>query len=347
MQSFRIARIMGIPIEIHFTFLLLLILVYYFWGLDGFLLYIVLFASVVLHELSHSYVAKKYGVNIEKILLLPIGGMAMMDKIPREGEFKIAIAGPLVSIFLGVLLYGLSQFIHSPILNIGGESYPLITTVGTLNIMLGVFNLLPAFPMDGGRILRALLTPRLGYLKATKIASTLGQYFSFILLVLGIISLNIILILIALFIYYGASQEYHALITQSIFDKIKAKDIMSSNIISVSPENTVNDVVYLMFKHRYMGYPVVERDKLIGTVSFNDISVVSDDILVKDIMKSPEVVSPSDTLNDVIHKLANSERVYVVEGDKLKGIISKTDVLRVLKILGLKNNQMVEEYIDN
>ena len=88
MQSFRIAKIMGIPIELHFTFLLLLILVYYLWGLDGFLLYVILFASVVLHELSHSYMAKKYGVNIEKILLLPIGGMAMMDRFPRKESLK-------------------------------------------------------------------------------------------------------------------------------------------------------------------------------------------------------------------------------------------------------------------
>jgi len=337
MLSFRIVRIMGIPIELHITFILLLLLVYYFWGLDGLVLYIFLFASVVIHELAHSYVAKKYGVYIDKILLLPIGGMAMMDRIPRRGELKIAIAGPIVSILLGIVLIILSSFIEAPVLHIDGIDYPLLTTVGILNIVLGVFNLLPAFPMDGGRILRALLASRMNYLKATRIASIVGQYLSFVLLLLGILSFNIILILIALFIYYGASQEYHSLITEDVFSKIKAKDIMTTKVVSVSPEDTVKDLVDVMFKYRYMGYPVVKDGKLVGTVSFNDISTVSDKIPVKDIMKPPITVSETTTLKDIIHKLDSSDRVYVLDRDgRLKGIVSKTDVLRVLKILELK-----------
>ena len=344
MLSFRIAKIMGIPIELHITFILLLILVYYFWGIDGFILYIFLFASVVLHELAHSYVAKRYGVYIDKILLLPIGGMAMMDRIPKKGELKIAIAGPIVSIFLGITLTVLSSIVGSPVLIIDGISYPLLTTVGILNIFLGVFNLLPAFPMDGGRILRALLASRMDYLEATRISSIVGQYFSFLLLLFGILSFNIILILIALFIYYGASQEYHALVSEEIFNKIKAKDIMNPRIVSISPRNTVKDLVYLMFKYRYMGYPVVEDGKLVGTVSFNDITTVSDKILVKDIMKPPITVPEDATLNDVIFKLGISDRVYVMDrNNKLRGIISKTDVLRILRILKLKNNDIIKK----
>ena len=344
MLSFRIAKIMGIPIELHITFILLLILVYYFWGIDGLILYIFLFASVVLHELAHSYVAKRYGVYIDKILLLPIGGMAMMDRIPKKGELKIAIAGPIVSIFLGITLIVLSSIVGSPVLIIDGISYPLLTTVGILNIFLGVFNLLPAFPMDGGRILRALLASRMDYLEATRIASIVGQYFSFLLLLFGILSFNIILILIALFIYYGASQEYHALVSEEIFNKIKAKDIMNPRIVSISPRDTVKDLVYLMFKYRYMGYPVVEDGKLVGTVSFNDITTVSDKILVKDIMKPPITVPEDATLNDVIFKLGISDRVYVMDrNNKLRGIISKTDVLRILRILKLKNNDIIKK----
>jgi len=344
MLSFRIAKIMGIPIELHITFILLLILVYYFWGIDGLILYIFLFASVVLHELAHSYVAKRYGVYIDKILLLPIGGMAMMDRIPKKGELKIAIAGPIVSIFLGITLIVLSSIVGSPVLIIDGISYPLLTTVGILNIFLGVFNLLPAFPMDGGRILRALLASRMDYLEATRISSIVGQYFSFLLLLFGILSFNIILILIALFIYYGASQEYHALVSEEIFNKIKAKDIMNPRIVSISPRDTVKDLVYLMFKYRYMGYPVVEDGKLVGTVSFNDITTVSDKILVKDIMKPPITVPEDATLNDVIFKLGISDRVYVMDrNNKLRGIISKTDVLRILRILKLKNNDIIKK----
>ncbi|WP_421078076.1 site-2 protease family protein [Methanothermococcus sp. Ax23] len=338
MQSFKIARIMGIPIELHITFILLLMLVYYLWGIGGFILYVFLFTSVVLHELGHSYVAKKYGVYIEKILLLPIGGMAMMDRIPKEGEFKIAIAGPAVSIILGILFLGLSNFMDFNILKIDNMVYPLFMTVGVLNFMLGIFNLLPAFPMDGGRILRALISHKVGYIKATKIASTIGQYLSFIMLGFGIISLNIILILIALFIYYGASQEYSALLAYDVFNKIKVKDIMSKNIVSVSPEDSVKDLVDLMFKYKYLGYPVIKNGKLVGSVSFDDITNVDENILVKDIMTPPVIVPEHMDLNDLLLKINNSERVYVVDNNELKGIISKTDVIRILKLLGLKNN---------
>ncbi|WP_292460518.1 site-2 protease family protein [Methanothermococcus sp.] len=337
MQSFKIAKIMNIPIELHITFILLLILVYYFWGIGGFILYIFLFASVVLHELGHSYIAKKYGVHIEKILLLPIGGMAMMDKIPKEGEFKIAIAGPIVSIILGFIFYGISIFVDFNILKIGTITYPLFMTVGVLNFMLGLFNLLPAFPMDGGRVLRALISHKVGYLKATKIASTIGQYLSFIMLGFGIISLNIILILIALFIYYGASQEYNALLSYEVFNKIKAKDIMSKDIVAVSPDDSVKDLINLMFKYKYMGYPVVKDGNLIGSVSFDDITKVNENMLIKDIMSPPVVVSKNMDLNDLLHKINNSERVYVMENNKLEGLISKTDIIRTLKLLGLKH----------
>lgn len=339
MLSFRIVRIMGIPIELHITFILLLILVYYFWGLDGLILYIFLFLSVVIHELAHSYVAKKYGVHIEKILLLPIGGMAMMDRIPREGELKIAIAGPVVSILLGIVLILLSNFIEAPVLYIEGIDYPLLITVGVLNIILGVFNLFPAFPMDGGRILRALLASKMNYLKATRIASLVGEFLSFILLLLGILSLNVILILIALFIYYGASKEYHVLVTEDVFSKIKVKDIMTTKIVAVSPQDTVKDLMDTMFKYRYMGYPVVEKGKLVGSVSFNDITHVSEKVLVRDIMKPPVTVSEDKTLKDVIPGLETSDRVYVLDKNRrLKGIISKTDVLRILKILEFRKD---------
>ena len=340
MQSFKIATIMDIPIELHITFILLLILVYYFWGIGGFILYVFLFTSVVLHELGHSYIAKKYGVNIEKILLLPIGGVAMMDNIPRDGEFKIAIAGPIVSIVLGILFLVLSNFLDFNILKIDSMVYPLFMTVGILNIMLGIFNLVPAFPMDGGRILRALISNKVGYLKATRIASTLGQYFSFLMLIFGIITFNVILILIALFIYFGAHQEYNAVLTYSIFDRLKIKDVMSENIVSISPESSVKDLVDLMFKYKYMGYPVVEGGVLVGSVSFNDIRDVNDSIKIRDIMTPPVVVSENTDFNELLYKIHDADRVYVVDNGKLKGIISKTDIIRILKLMGLKANSL-------
>ncbi len=339
MQSFKIAKIIGIPIELHVTFLLLLLAVFYFWGIGGFILYLFLFTSVVLHELGHSYIAKKYGVHIEKILLLPIGGMALMNKIPKNGELKIAIAGPIVSVILGILFIGLSMVYDINILSIENYNYPLFSTVGILNLFLGFFNLLPAFPMDGGRIFRAILSKKMDYLKATKIASSLGQLFALFMLGYAIISLNIILILIAIFIYFGAHQEYSALKNKELFEHIKISNIMNKNIVAIPPETTTEELIDLMLKYKYLGYPVVDNNgELIGTVSFEDIKNKGDDTPVIAIMRKPTVIYENSTFEELLDKLHNDDRVYVLdENNKLIGIISKTDVIRVLKIMGLKN----------
>ncbi|ABR55329.1 CBS domain containing protein [Methanococcus vannielii SB] len=336
MQSFKIAKIMGIPIELHITFILLLIVVYYFWGIEGFILYVSLFTSVILHELGHSYVAKKYGVKIEKILLLPIGGMAMMDEISREGELKIALSGPLVSLVLGTVLLLLSS-VKDYVL----ADYSLFQTVGALNILLGLFNLIPAFPMDGGRVFRALISKlsNLSYVKATKIASTIGQYFSLLLLLFGLINFNVILVLISIFIYFGASQEYRALVANTLFENVSAKDIMSKNIIYVNSNETVDDVLNLMLKHRFLGYPVVEDEKIVGTITINELNSAQKSDKIKDLMEPPVMVPPNAALNQLLRGMGKADRVYVVENDKTLGIISKTDIVRTLSVLGLKNNK--------
>ncbi|AEF96567.1 CBS domain-containing protein [Methanotorris igneus] len=331
MQSLRIFKVMGIPIELHITFILLLILVYFLWGLGGLILYSLLFTSVVLHELGHSYIAKKYGVKIAKIMLLPIGGVAMMDKIPREGEFKIAIAGPLVSVTLGILLLVFSNYVD---FNVSG--YPLFKSIGYLNILLGIFNLLPAFPMDGGRILRATLSKKISYIKATKIASTIGQYFAFMMLIFGLLNMNIILILIAIFIYVGATQEYRAAIFDEVFKKIKAKDIMTTKIIHVHPEMSIDEFIDFMLKYRHLGYPVIENGNLVGVVTINDIANVEKSKKIRDVMKNPIIVSPDADVSEILGSMDEEDRVFVVENGNLKGLISKTDVLRALRILGLK-----------
>ncbi|MBA2862214.1 site-2 protease family protein [Methanococcus maripaludis] len=337
MQSFKIARVMGIPIELHITFILLLVVVFYFWGLEGLILYMFLFTSVVLHELGHSYVAKKYGVKIEKILLLPIGGMAMMSEISREGEFKIAIAGPLVSLVIGSVLLGISTVTDYTM-----AEYPLFQTVGGLNILLGIFNLLPAFPMDGGRVFRSLLSKltKMSYLKATKLASTVGQYFALLLLIFGLINFNVILVLIAIFIYFGASQEYRALVADTLFENVPAKEIMSKNIVYVNSEDTVDDVLNLMLENRFLGYPVLEDGKIVGTITMNEISSsAAKTTKVKDLMFPPVMVPPNAALNELIRGMTNTDRVYVIDNGNILGIISKTDIVRTLSILGLKNNR--------
>ncbi|XRO76566.1 site-2 protease family protein [Methanocaldococcus sp. 10A] len=331
--SIRLFKIMGIPIELHITFILFLIIVIalsimnnsIFWAV----LFILLFVSVVLHELGHSYVAKKYGVKIEKILLLPIGGVAMMDKIPKEGELKIGLAGPLVSFIIGITLLIISQFFD---INING--YPLLYTLSLLNLMLGSFNLIPAFPMDGGRILRAMLSKRYGYLKSTKIAANIGKSLALIMLIFGLLSMNIILILVSLFVYFGAEQESKIVEIETIFKNIKAKDIMTLNPVYVTPDMSVEEFLNFMLKHKYFGYPVVENGKLVGCIGINNIH--KKEGTVRDYMQKPVVVDENTDINDILRKMAYTDRVFVVEDGKLKGIISKTDILRAMNILELK-----------
>lgn len=219
--SFQIAKIRGIPIRVHLTLVIVLPLLgagladefmtnAWLWGL---LTAVGLFISVALHELGHSFVSIAKGYPVRDILLLPIGGVAQLARMPERprDEFQVAIAGPLVSLALFGALRTSAPWaaaLHYP--SLARFAYLL----GIINLQLFLFNLLPSFPMDGGRILRAWLTPRKGRLVATRIAARLGKIMALIFGVLGIfglpgvVSSNLLLVVIAVFIYTAASAEY-------------------------------------------------------------------------------------------------------------------------------------------
>lgn len=215
-MAFKIATVFGIPIRAHITLLIVLPLIgfeysramgghSFFWGL---ITAIGLFVSVALHELGHSVVAIRKGCRPREILLLPIGGVAQMDRIPTRprDEFQVAIAGPAVSFFLALSGWGAADLFTRM-----GLTYPSLafSLLGGVNLMLVLFNLLPSFPMDGGRIFRAWLTPKLGRLMATQIAAKVGRFMA---ILFGIAALfyyqSIFLFLIAIFIYQAAGAEY-------------------------------------------------------------------------------------------------------------------------------------------
>lgn len=212
--STSIARVFGIPIRVHFTLWLLLPVIALslanslFWGL---IIAVGLFASVALHELGHSLIAIKKGCRVREILLLPIGGMAQMDKMPAKpaDEILIAIAGPLVSLLLFAMLTIIGHICRKAGL---GNLAALANTLGGVNLILGIFNLLPSFPMDGGRVFRALLTPRVGKVRATQLATTTGRIIAVIFGFIGLLTLpyGLNLIVIGIFIYIAAGAEYRA-----------------------------------------------------------------------------------------------------------------------------------------
>ncbi len=215
-SSFQIARIAGIPVRVHITLLIVLPLFALgfaprfgtnslFWG---FICAVGLFASVVLHEVGHSIVAARKGCRVREILLLPIGGVAQLERMPTRprDEFHVAIAGPIVS--LGLAFLGLSSrdlFVSMHM----NELAVVVSTLGFINLVLALFNLLPSFPMDGGRIFRAWLSPKIGRLAATSIAAKVGRFMAVVFGIIGLLPpINIFLILIALFIYQAAGSEY-------------------------------------------------------------------------------------------------------------------------------------------
>lgn len=227
--SYRIARVWGIPIKIHIS-LPIFMVIYAMMVLQfensgpgtafqkvilSLLLMILFFASVAIHELAHSFVAIKKGCFVREITLLWIGGIAYMENIPMRpaDEIVMAAAGPLTSAMFG----GLGLLLGTSLIRYNLHFLGIIVlAVGGLNMVLAVFNLLPAFPMDGGRILRAMLTKRMGRLRATLIASRLGKLLALIMGIVGIVTKNINLILIAVFIYFAAGSEYRAVWFQEL-----------------------------------------------------------------------------------------------------------------------------------
>lgn len=360
-SSLKIFSISGIPVELHISFLLLIVVIFAFAFFGVFSLYVaflivLLFVTVVIHEFSHSYVAKRYGIPVERIVLLPIGGVSAMGEIPKNPgqELKIAIAGPLTNVFIAIFcLIGL--LITGGLGSLSVSSFFITNTPNAdlnlflsnflgINLLLGVFNLLPAFPMDGGRVLRAYLARKMSYVKATKTAATVGKQFAILMAIFGIF-FNFILILIAIFIYIGADQEYKTIMVSSMLEGLTVKNIMTSDIATLSPETPVSEALSTMFQKRHMGYPVVDRNELVGIITFDDISRIPEDkrnIPIKDIMsKNLILASPDEPVFNTFEKISrnNIGRLPVTENGKLVGIISKTDIMKAIKMAESKSGQ--------
>lgn len=206
-RSYNLVRVMGIPIRIHITLIVLLLLSAVSHGLTGILLSVGVFTSIALHELGHSWVALRKGCHVREIMLLPIGGVAKLDQVPTRpmDELLMAAAGPAVSLLLAAIFWVLPG---NGIVDIFWKG------LAGINLMLGLFNLLPSFPMDGGRIFRALLSPRIGRVRATALAARIGRILAVAMGLFGLVNWYPILLLIAVFIYSAAGAEYRSVQSQ-------------------------------------------------------------------------------------------------------------------------------------
>ena len=342
--SLKIFSVFGIPIELHISFLLLMLAIYFvalFNLIPGVSLTIavlitLLFVAVVIHELTHCYVAVGYGVEIERVVLLPIGGVSQMKELPKDPhqEFRIAVVGPLSNLVIGGILYPFYLF-YGHLLSTD-LNFLLYYTI-YLNLLLGAFNLLPAFPMDGGRVLRAYLAERMNFIRATQLAASIGKQLAIVMAIIGIF-INPFLILIAIFVYLGADQEYNVVMTNTLLEGIRVRDIMTGEVKTVNPSDTVDSVLKLMFQHKHMGYPVIQDGELKGIITFHDISKLPEDQRdrqVEEFMTKRVVVTdPQEEVASTLEKLTNNRigRLPVLENSQLVGIISKTDVMKALEM---------------
>jgi stage IV sporulation protein FB len=268
--SITVARVAGSEIRIHLTFLILLLwiaIASYVEGggaaaIDGVLFIVAVFACVVLHELGHALAARRYGITTPDITLLPIGGLARLSRIPEKPgeEIVIALAGPAVNVVIAVVLIAIlgARFDPATLATIESPAPGFLARLATVNIFLVVFNLIPAFPMDGGRVLRALLAFRLGRRRATAIAALIGQGLAFFFGFLGLMSGNPILVFIAIFVFLAAAAESGDVGMREAARRVPVDRAMITKFESLGTGATVDDAADALIRTTQREFPVVD-----------------------------------------------------------------------------------------
>jgi Zn-dependent protease/predicted transcriptional regulator len=356
--SWRIGRIAGIDVYVHFTFLILVAWValsHYSAHRDpmeailGVVFILALFGIVVLHELGHALAARRYGIRTRDITLLPIGGVARLERIPEDPkqELVVAIAGPAVNVVLAAVIYAILAFDSgrtelSDAARVGGN---FLMQMLLVNVMLVLFNALPAFPMDGGRVLRALLAMRMDYVRATQIAAAIGQAMAIAFAAWGLFApvfgfpSNPFLLFIALFVWLGAAQEASMVQLRSALGGIPVMRAMITDFRTLRPDDPLARAIDHVLAGFQQDFPVVEDDRLVGVLTRSDFAAAiaqhGRDARVGDVMQRDFVaVSPHDMLETAFMKLqeCNCHTLPVVHDGRLLGLLTSDNLAEVLMI---------------
>lgn len=362
--SFKLVRIRGIDIKVHVTFILILLWAGYWWWRDlkigpggalfGVVVTLLLFFCVLLHELAHSFIARRYGVTVRDIILLPIGGLAQMDKIPEKPseELKMSLAGPLTNIAIAVFLMllflpfslGLTISVAELYRSLGSVSWQgLVAYMVMANLALGIFNLLPAFPMDGGRVLRAVLALRLDYVKATTWAVNIGQGLAFLLGLYGVISGSWTLAIIAIFIYMGARNECQTVELKGALEGILVSQAMTRKVQVIEPQARLSQVVDIVMETFQTDFPVVEGERLVGLLTETDLVAAfkkhGAEAPVGQVMRTDfPVAKPGEPLFDAQQRMSQARlgAMPVVDESKLVGLLTSQDINEAYRLLSGK-----------
>lgn len=368
-KSYRVGTLLGIPFKLDITFLLILPIFAWIIGIQvdvvvpmlndafgtsidpepltggmrpylvGLAAALLLFACVTLHELGHSVAAMHYGYDIDSITLWLLGGIAKFSEFPRNWrhEFVIAIAGPIVNIL--ILFVGVVLLLVMPPVDV---LVFLVLYLAILNVALAAFNMLPAFPLDGGRVLRALLARNRSYLQATRQAAGVGKGFAILLGFLGLLMLDFILMAIALFVYIAATSETRHMMLDAAFDGVVIEDVMTpaDELTTIEVDVPLEDFLDVMLEDRHVGYPVLDSGTFVGLVTLSDVQSTqrSNGVVAAAMTNTDdlETVGPDTPVMDAFQTLSQSNvgRLPVVDEEgSLVGLVTRTDLMRAFKIV--------------
>jgi Zn-dependent protease len=323
----------------------------------GVLLVAALFACVTLHELGHSLAAQAFGITVREIILLPIGGVALLERTPAKPiqEFAVAVAGPLVNVIIAVLLVppvvlsGDLTMLSGSVMVQGTavelSLHTLLLWLLEANILLVLFNIIPAFPLDGGRMLRALLAMRFGMRRATRIASRVGQGFAILIGLLGLVALDLFLVLIAVFIYFGARQETSQEEASTVLSTRRVGDAYNKHVLTLEVGDRIAKVLDYVLTSYQPDFAVLQGPRLIGVVTRDDaLRAVANgpaetyvpDVYVTTIMRRDVLrASADDTLEEVRRAMLqqNTRIAAVYEDDTYLGLVNMDDIAEAFAVL--------------
>lgn len=362
--SWKIITIWGIPIRVHFSWLIVFGLItwslstYYFpkeapalpaasYWIKGAIGAFLLFASVIFHELSHSFVSRRYKITILSITLFIFGGVAQMKGEPPtpKAEFKIALAGPLSSFFLA----GVFLLFYAAVANPGMKA--LFWWLARLNLILGAFNLIPGFPMDGGRVLRSILWGKTkDYFHATRKASGIGQKIALFFIIFGLFSFltgfpgGLWLMFIGWFLYTAAQASYQQVSLQENLSGLKVKDVMVKDMVTLSSPVTLDEAVNGYFlKYGYGGFPVFDNGRFLGIITLKEVKDIPREdwmkVKVSDVLISHNrewEVSPEDDVMKALELMITKDkgRLVVKYNNKVIGLITRNGIARYIQVMG-------------
>jgi len=340
-------RLLGVPIRLHFTFVLLLIFLIVTGlgsnqsGLNHTLYLIALFAWVLAHEFAHALTGRRYGIKTLEIVMFPIGGVSRLERAAKPNEeFWIAAAGPLTNLLISVALFAYLYVKHLPISAVVALIDPsdrnVLERIAEANLILAAFNLIPAFPMDGGRMLRAILSRFRSEDEATRVAAWAGRMLAISMGLYGLLYSHFLLVFVAFFVYLGAAQESAAAMGRSLTSGIPVRAAMLTEYRTLTHGNTIRDAANLLLATSQQDFPIVHSDHVIGLLGRNALlrAMANDgpDVYVAGYMDREYItLAPEMNLAEVLPMMAQAGAcALVMDGETLLGLLTTENLSQFL-----------------